>query len=168
MDRKFSFSDSKIRKSIISLRYMAYIMIAVILFVGVGISTYQGLNIIQQYNTEIIKTISWLVVFYITTILIILGIKDVLRLLKNLEKDNIFTYENADIIKRIDNKLLITLFFSIIVNIIFVLAKLHDFNLLIIWIVFTGFILIAHVLVKPLYLLVEKSAEMQIEMDLTI
>lgn len=168
MNRKFSFSDTKIKKSIISLRYMAYTMIFVIFFLGIGVSTYQGINIIQQYKSQSIKIISWLIVFYTTTIFIILGIKDVLRLLANLEKDNIFTYENANIIKRIDNKLLITLFFSVIINIVFVLAEIHDFNLLIIWGVFTGFILIAHVLVKPLYLLVEKSAEMQIEMDLTI
>lgn len=58
--------------------------------------------------------------------------------------------------------------FSVIVNIVMTLAEMHNFQFLIIWILFIFFLLAGHILVNPLALLVEKSADLQLEMDLTI
>lgn len=168
MDSKFSFSDKKIRKSILSLKYLAYIFMAIVVVLGFGLSTYEGIKIIESTPVHTLMIVLWLLVYYTSSILVILGIKDVINLLTNLENDNIFTYENSNILKKIDNKLVISLVFSIIINFIFALLNFHTFSLLIAWILYIGFLLVGHVLVNPLQLLVEKSAEMQIELDLTI
>ena len=93
---------------------------------------------------------------------------DVLKLMNNLLAGKIFTFDNANLIKVIDKKLVATLIFTIIANVVMLLLDITHPSLMILWFGFILFILAAHIIVKPLSLLVEKSAELQIEMELTI
>ena len=58
----------------------------------------------------------WLIISYVVSFMVIWGIYDVIRLLNNLYKGNIFTYENADILKIIDKKIIFTIIFDLISN----------------------------------------------------
>lgn len=168
MDKKKIFEDKKIKKSLLNLKYLAYFFLISVIILGFGVTTYFGYKLYNENSIELKYIIMWEVIFYITTIMIVLGIKDVLSLLSNLDRGNIFTIDNAEILRKIDKKLLFTLFFSLIINIIMVIINNHHPGFLAVWLVFIMFILAGHILVKPLSLLVEKSAEMKIEMDLTI
>lgn len=168
MARDKIFEDKKIQKSLLNLKYLAYIFLIIAAIAGFVLTTTFGYKLYRDKQMELIQYILWELIFYVTTFMIMWGIVDVLKLLKNLRNGNIFTFENSNIIKNIDKKLVFTLFFSIISNIIMLLLNYHYYPLLIIWFVYISFILAAHILVRPLSLLVEKSAEMQLEMDLTI
>lgn len=170
MSKNSSFTDEQMQKSLLNLKYLAYLFIFIVVAVGVGCNTYFGYQIIQseKYDKYIVHTIGWMISIYFVTFMIILGIKDVLLMLKNLSKGNIFTHENAEILRRVDKKLLVTLIFSIIINIIMAIAGFSNIEFMFLWLVFIGFLLAGHILVNPLALLVEKSADMQLEMDLTI
>lgn len=171
MVSKFSsFTDEKMQKSLLNLKYLAYLFILIVVIVGVGFNSYFGYKLLasEKYKSFSVHTIAWMAAIYFVAIMILLGIKDVLIMLTNLSKGNIFTHENAEILRRVDKKLLITLIFSIIVNMIMAIAGFTSFQFMFLWLVFISFLLAGHILVNPLALLVEKSADMQIEMDLTI
>lgn len=170
MSKNSSFTDEKMQKSLLNLKYLAYLFIFIVIIVGVGCNIYFGMEILKSYKYEeyVIHTITWMISILFVSFMIILGIKDVLIMLNNLSKGNIFTHENAEILRRVDKKLLITLIFSIIINIIMAIAEFTNIQFMFVWFVFIGFLLAGHILVNPLALLVEKSADMQIEMDLTI
>lgn len=164
---KAIIKDKKLQKSFLNLQYLAYIFIVIVLILGVGFTTYAG---VKGYMSDksLGKYFTWLPVFYIVTFMIVWGILDVLKMLENLKNGNIFTIENATLLKTIDKKLIFTLLFSIISNVVMTLLGVNEVMILLLWIVFCGFILAGHILVHPLAILVEKSAEMRLEMELTI
>lgn len=168
MPKNKMLKDEKIEKSLLNLEYLAYVFLICVTTIGFGVTTYFGYKFYIDKTMALAGIILWEIIFYTITIMIILGIKDVLKLLRNLKTGNIFTFENANILKTIDKKLIFTLLFSLIANIIMVILNWNSIALLAIWIVFISFILAGHILVNPLAFLVERSAEMQIEMDLTI
>ncbi|MFM1525564.1 MULTISPECIES: DUF2975 domain-containing protein [Helcococcus] len=163
-----TFIDHKMKKSLLNIKYLAYLFMILVLFSGIGVSTYYGYKVILKDKSNQSMIIIWLAIIYFVSFMVTIGIKDVLKMLDNLQNGNVFTHENAKIIRIIDKKILFTLLFSVIVNIVMTLADMHNFQFLIIWILFIFFLLAGHILVNPLALLVEKSADLQLEMDLTI
>lgn len=164
------FADKKMQKSLLNLRYLAYVFLVIVGVIGFGLSTYYAIELFNKpgHSSNHIYIIAWLLFIFFITIMIFLGINDVIKMLNNLSKGNIFTHENANILKSVDKKLLITLLSSVSFNMIMAIINFHNGAFMLVWLVFIGFILAGHVIVSPLALLVEKSAEMQIEMELTI
>lgn len=161
--------DKNLQKSLINLKYLAYFVIGAVVFFGFGVFTYYAIDL---YNNPKIGNgviaLYWIPIVYIVSVLIILGLLDVLKIITNLSQGNIFTFENASLLKKIDKLLITNLIFSLIVNTVMVLANWHFYGFLLIWVIYMAFLLIGHVLVASLSILVEKSAEMRLEMDLTI
>lgn len=163
-----SVINNEMKKSILNIKYLAYMFNILIIIGGFFASSYLAYRLYNIYSELKIGITLWLIIVYTVSFMILWGVKDVLIILDNLYKGNIFTFENAKIIKRIDNKLVFTLIFSIITNIIMALLNYSPLYIIIIWLIFILFILAGHILVKALGLIVEKSAELQIEMELTI
>lgn len=163
-----SFFDIKTKKSILKLKYLAYTFIAIVVLIGFIVSLIFGLNIGKAHPDFKFQSYSWIAIFYVVSFMIIWGILDVIKLLNNLYKGNIFTYENADLIKIIDKKIIFTTMFSIIVNLIMLFINGNPFWFFLIWIIFITFLVVGHIIVNPLALIVEKSADMHLEMELTI
>lgn len=161
-------SDKKTQKSILNLKFIAYLFIFAAVVLGFIVSVIVALEYIEVYPEYKTQIFMWVPVIYIVAMMIIWGVLDVLKLLNNLYHGNIFTYENAKILKRIDKKLIFTILFAIIINVIMFLISWHHPGFLLIWLIFIIFLIAGHVLVNPLSLLVEKSADLQLEMELTI
>ena len=159
--------DKKMKKSIYSLKYLAIIFIALVCIACV-IVTYLFVKDASAYPEIKEYVYPWMFIGYVVAFMIVWGILDVIKLIDNLFVGEIFTYENANIIKTIDKKLVSTLIFSIVSNIVMLLVNITHPSIMLLWFGFILFILAAHIIVKPLSLLVEKSAELQIEMELTI
>lgn len=159
--------NKKMKKSLFNLKYLAMIFILLVITACVVV-TYLGLKEIEV--NENLKTYyyPWFAIGYVVSFMIIWGILDVIKLMNNLIQGKIFTFTNANLIKIIDKKLITTLIFSIIANVVMLLADITHPAIMFAWFMFIMFILAAHIIVKPLSLLVEKSAQLQIEMELTI
>lgn len=160
--------DKKTKKSLLNLKFIAYLFMIAAFILGFAVSIIVALEYSKIYPEIKQKIFSWIPVVYIVSFMIIWGVLDVLKLLSNLYNGNIFTHENAKIIRRIDNKLVFTILFSLVANIIMYLISWHHPGFLLVWLIFVIFLIAGHVLVNPLALLVEKSAELQLEMELTI
>lgn len=159
--------DKKMKKSIYSLKYLAMIFIVLVVMACVAV-TYMTLRDTGKFPEMKEYVYPWLFIGYFVAFMIVWGIMDVIKLIDNLVAGEIFTHKNADIIKTIDKKLVVTLIFSIIANIVMLLVNITHPTIIMLWFGFILFILASHIIVKPLSLLVEKSAELQIEMELTI
>ncbi|MGY3776494.1 DUF2975 domain-containing protein [Helcococcus sueciensis] len=159
--------DKKMKKSIYSLKYLAIIFIVLVAIACIFV-TYQAVKDLSYFPELKRYVYPWLAIGYTVSFMIVWGILDVLKLMNNLLAGKIFTFDNANLIKVIDKKLVVTLIFTIIANIVMLLLDITHPSLMILWFGFILFILAAHIIVKPLSLLVEKSAELQIEMELTI
>lgn len=160
--------DKKTQKSILNLKYTAYLFVLATVILGFVVSIFVAFNYSKIYPEMKLKIFMWVPVIYIVAIMIIWGILDVLKLLNNLYVGNIFTYDNSEILKRIDKKIIFTIIFSVIINVVMFLASFHHPVFLLVWLIFIIFLIAGHILVNPLALLVEKSADLQIEMELTI
>lgn len=159
--------DKKMKKSIYSLKYLAIIFIVLVALACIAV-TYLAITELKRYEDLEKFYYPWLFIGYFVAFMIVWGILDVIKLIDNLVAGEIFTHKNADIIKTIDKKLVVTLIFSIIANIVMLLVNITHPTIIMLWFGFILFILASHIIVKPLSLLVEKSAELQIEMELTI
>lgn len=159
--------DKKMKKSIYSLKYLAIIFIVLVAIACIFV-TYQAVKDLSYFPGLKRYVYPWLAIGYTVSFMIVWGILDVLKLMNNLLAGKIFTFYNANLIKVIDKKLVATLIFTIIANVVMLLLDITHPSLMILWFGFILFILAAHIIVKPLSLLVEKSAELQIEMELTI
>ncbi len=159
--------DKKMKKSIYSLKYLAIIFI-VLVAIACIVVTFQAVKDVSHFPEIKEYVYPWLAIGYTVSFMIVWGILDVLKLMNNLVAGKIFTFDNANLIKVIDKKLVATLIFTIIANVVMLLLDITHPSLMILWFGFILFILAAHIIVKPLSLLVEKSAELQIEMELTI
>lgn len=159
--------DKKMKKSIYSLKYLAMIFIVLVVMACVAV-TYMALRDTGKFPEMKEYVYPWLGIGYVVAFMIVWGILDVIKLINNLIAGEIFTHNNANIIKTIDKKLVATLIFSIVSNIVMFLVNITHPTIIMLWFGFILFILAAHIIVKPLSLLVEKSAELQIEMELTI
>lgn len=159
--------DKKMKKSIYSLKYLAIIFIVLVALACIAV-TYLAITELKKYEDLEKFYYPWLFIGYFVAFMIVWGIMDVIKLIDNLVAGEIFTHKNADIIKTIDKKLVVTLIFSIIANIVMLLVNITHPTIIMLWFGFILFILASHIIVKPLSLLVEKSAELQIEMELTI
>lgn len=159
--------DKKMKKSIYSLKYLAIIFIVLVALACIAV-TYLAITELKKYEDLERFYYPWLFIGYFVAFMIVWGIMDVIKLIDNLVAGEIFTHKNADIIKTIDKKLVVTLIFSIIANIVMLLVNITHPTIIMLWFGFILFILASHIIVKPLSLLVEKSAELQIEMELTI
>ena len=159
--------DKKMKKSIYSLKYLAVIFIVLVAIACIFV-TYQAVKDLSYFPGLKRYVYPWLAIGYTVSFMIVWGILDVLKLMNNLVAGKIFTFDNANLIKVIDKKLVATLIFTIIANVVMLLLDITHPSLMILWFGFILFILAAHIIVKPLSLLVEKSAELQIEMELTI
>ena len=160
--------DKKTKKSLLNLKYLSYIFVFATIALGYIVSTYTAYRLLGTYSELKTQIILWLIISYVVSFMIIWGIYDVIRLLNNLYKGNIFTYENADILKIIDKKIIFTIIFSTIANVVMTLLNGNPIWFLLVWFVFIIFLVVGHILVYPLALLVRKSADLQIEMELTI
>ena len=94
--------DKKTKKSLLNLKYLSYIFVFATIALGYIVSTYTAYRLLGTYSELKTQIILWLIISYVVSFMIIWGIYDVIRLLNNLHKGNIFTYENADILKIID------------------------------------------------------------------
>lgn len=159
--------DKKMKKSIYSLKYLAMIFIFLVVITCVVV-TYLAINNLDKFPELKVYVFPWMFIGYVVAFMIVWGILDVLKLMNNIINGEIFTYNNANLIKKIDKKLVGTLIFSIISNIVMVLLDTTHPSVMLLWFGFILFILAAHIIVKSLSLFVEKSAELQIEMELTI
>lgn len=160
--------DKKTKKSLLNLKYMAYIFILLTFVVGFIGSVLVSRDLAKRYEEFSSGLIAWVAIVFVVSFMIIWGILDVLKLLNNLYAGNIFTHENASIIRKIDKKIIFTIIFSIIVNVVMALMNWHPVWFLLVWLMLIVFLLLGHILVNPLALIVEKSAELQLEMELTI
>lgn len=160
--------DKKTQKSLLNLKYLSYLFVLATILLGFISSSYIAYRLIGAYSELKTQTIMWLIISYIVSFMIIWGIHDVIRLLNNLYQGNIFTYTNADILDVIDKKIIFTIIFSIVANVVMTLINGSPIWFLLVWFVFIIFLVVGHILVYPLALLVRKSADLQIEMELTI
>ena len=82
--------DKKTKKSLLNLKYLSYIFVVATIGLGFIFSTYTACKLLVSYSELKTQTIMWLIISYVVSFMVIWGIYDVIRLLNNLYKGNIF------------------------------------------------------------------------------
>ncbi|MGF0040158.1 DUF2975 domain-containing protein [Peptoniphilaceae bacterium SGI.131] len=155
-------------RSLKKLKYLAYILMIVLFFIGFIFSTYAGFKLVDGDKKLYLAQAVWTLSIYIVFTLILLGIRDIVRVLNNIEEGNIFKDQTVVLLEKIDNKLVINSIFSFLINVIMFFFGTHHIIFLIVWMIFVSFLVVCHLVVKPLILIVKKSVELQLEMELTV
>ncbi len=151
------------------LRYLAYLgMIAAagIIYIfapAFGKKMIDGDTVFMPYYWP------WIVAIFVIGAVGLFGIFLLTRLFKSVEDVNVFTHENAELFRKMDITVLIALGLSLVVNIyFFVFTPAHHFGFLILWVLFMGFLIFAHLVCRSFYHIVKRSAELKLEVDLVI
>lgn len=111
----------------------------------------------------------WLLVIFVIGAVGLFGLYLLTRLLKSVEEGNVFTLENAELFRKMDIDVLVALGLSLAANIyFFFFTPAHHFGFLVLWVLFMGFLVFAHLVCRSFYHLVKQSAELKMEVDLVV
>ncbi len=113
-------------------------------------------------------SVVWMVLVFVLGALGIYGLYLLVRLLGRIEDGNIFTRDNAAALRKMDKVVLWGLYVALALDLTLVLLLNFEITLFLFGMMFTLFLLIGHLILKPLAEVVDRSAELQEDLDLTV
>lgn len=157
-----------ISKQVKILRYCCYFICVAIALITYVFAPIEGNRIVDGDPNFYLGQIQWTAVIFVIGAMVIYGIYIITEIFRSIEAGNIFTMENAEKLKKVDKLIIWALCVSLAANLYFAIVGPHHPGFVIMWLAFIIFLVLCHLVIKPLYMIVLKSAEMKLELDLVV